>query len=195
MDRIDRVELTTLFRQLRSLFESQREALIVLDGQFGDSDLGITMSKGFAAASEAMDAAGAEGIGKSLQLAGMAFAKAAPSTMGTLTAGGIMRGGKALLAAEAIGTEEMHLFWAAFRDNIAERGKAQVGDKTIVDVLFPIADSLEQSAGQGAALGEALERAAEAAAAGLEATKTMIAQHGKAAAFQEKTLGHADAGA
>lgn len=195
MERIDRVHLPDLFRTLKVLFEGQREALISLDGRFGDSDLGITMSKGFAAASEAVDAAQAEGLGRTLQLAGMAFAKAAPSTMGTLMGSSIMRAGKALSAAQAIGVAEMQLFWAACRDNIAERGKAQPGDKTILDVLFPIADSLQQSVGQGASLREALDAASAAAAAGLEKTKGMIAQHGKAAAFQEGTLGFEDAGA
>jgi dihydroxyacetone kinase-like protein len=196
MQRIGRDDLDGLFRHLRGVFEGKREELIALDGRFGDSDLGLTMSKGFAAASEAVDAAAAtEGLGKTLQLAGMAMAKAAPSTMGTLMGSSIMRGGKALLANDAIDASGMQLFWAACRDNIAERGKARPGDKTILDVLFPIADSLQSSAGQGAGLGEALELACAAAAQGLESTKAMIAQHGKAAAFQEKTLGHEDAGA
>ncbi|MDB5437604.1 MAG: Dak phosphatase [Caulobacteraceae bacterium] len=195
MERIDRADLPGLFRRLKVVFEAQREALIVLDGRFGDSDLGITMNKGFSAASDAVEGAEGEGLGKALQLAGMAMAKAAPSTMGTLMGGAIMRGGKALLAAEAIGAPEMQLFWAACRDGIAERGKAQPGDKTILDVLFPIAASLEQSTEHGRGLGEALELASTAAASGLEATKQMVAQHGKAACFQEASLGHQDAGA
>jgi dihydroxyacetone kinase-like protein len=195
MDRIGRDDLPGLFRKLRTVFEDQREALIVLDGRFGDSDLGITMNKGFTAASQAVDAAETEGLGKTIQMAGIAIAKAAPSTMGTLMAGSLMRAGKSLLAAEAIGVSEMQLLWTACRDNIAERGKAAPGDKTILDVLFPIVESLDQSSRQGRTLEEALDLASIAAASGLEATKRMIAQHGKAACFQEASLGHEDAGA
>jgi dihydroxyacetone kinase-like protein len=134
-------------------------------------------------------------IGKTLQLAGMAVAKAAPSTMGTLVATGLMRGGKALEGAQVWGTTEMSSFWAAFFKGVADRGKAQLGDKTLLDVLSPIALSLEAASSSGTDLGTALAQAAQAARDGLEATKGMVAQHGKAACFQEKTVGLQDAGA
>lgn len=195
MDQIGKNELPGLFRRLRETFAEQRTFLIELDGKVGDSDLGITMNKGFNAALDAVAANTTDKIGKTLQLAGMAIAKAAPSTMGTLTATGFMRGGKAIGEASAIGTAEMAAFWTAYRDGVEERGKAKVGNKTLLDVLHPIALSLQESTAAGVALPEAMEAAAQAAAAGLEATKTMVAQHGKAACFPEKSLGLQDAGA
>lgn len=203
MDSIRREDLAPLFARLREVFVAQRDFLIDLDGKVGDSDLGLTMNKAFSAASESVATNVAEPIGRTLQLAGMAMAKAAPSTMGTLMATGFMRAGKALESAPAIGTAEMALFWSAFLAGVAERGKAKPGEKTVIDVLAPLAaslaaspaDSLADSLGGQATLPDALKKAAQAAAAGLEATKGMIAQHGKAACFQEKTLGLQDAGA
>ena len=195
MDCIEKENLPAVFEALRDVFTAQRAALIALDGKVGDSDLGITMNKAFIAAFESVRNNATDPIGKTLQLAGMAVAKAAPSTMGTLVATGLMRGGKALEGAKAWGTTEMSTFWAAFLKGVADRGKAQLGDKTLLDVLSPIAVSLESSSGDGASLSDALERAAQAARDGLEATKAMIAQHGKAACFQEKTVGLQDAGA
>lgn len=195
METIEKEHLPALFEALRDVFTAQREALIALDGKVGDSDLGITMNKAFIAAFESVRNNASDPIGKTLQLAGMAVAKAAPSTMGTLVATGLMRGGKALEGANAWGTAEMSAFWAAFFKGVAERGKAQLGDKTLLDVLSPIALSLEFSRDSGADLADALERAAQAARDGLEATKAMVAQHGKAACFQEKTVGLQDAGA
>ncbi len=195
MQAIGKAELAPLFERLREVFVAQRAFLIELDGKVGDSDLGITMNKAFVAASEAVAANAADPVGRTLQLAGMAIAKAAPSTMGTLVATGFMRGGKALEAATQIGTPQMAVFWRAFLNGVLERGKAKPGDKTLVDVLAPLADSLEASAARAASLEEALTQAAAAAAAGLEATKAMRAQHGKAACFQEKTIGLQDAGA
>lgn len=195
MDRIEKNDLSGLFEALRDVFAAQREALIALDGKVGDSDLGITMNKGFIAAFESVRANSADPIAKTLQLAGMAVAKAAPSTMGTLVATGLMRGGKALDGAQAWGTAEMSAFWSAFFKGVAERGKAQLGDKTLLDVLSPIALSLESSSSQGVGLADALAHAAQAARDGLDATKNMMAQHGKAACFQEKTVGLQDAGA
>jgi dihydroxyacetone kinase-like protein len=181
MNTIKASDLINLFDSWKQLFAEQREFLISLDGKVGDSDLGITMSKAFAAAAEATAEEGeAAGIAKLLRLAGATMARVAPSTMGTLTATGFLRASKACEGVDAIGTAEMAAFWRAYRDGVAERGKAKVGDKTLLDVLDPIAVTLEAQA------------AAEDA---LEATKSLVAQHGKAAAFQEKTIGLQDAGA
>ncbi len=196
MDAITASDLIRLFDAWKQLFAEQREFLISLDGKVGDSDLGITMSKSFAAAAEAVAAEGeAAGIAKLLRVAGATMARTAPSTMGTLTATGFLRASKAVETAQSLGTGEMADFWVAFRDGISERGKARVGDKTIVDVLDPVARQLEEAAAEGMALPAALAAAADAADAALEQTKSMMAQHGKAAAFQEKTVGLQDAGA
>lgn len=196
MDAITASDLIRLFGAWKQLFAEQREFLIALDGKVGDSDLGITMSKSFAAAAEAVEAEGeAAGIAKLLRTAGATMARTAPSTMGTLTATGFLRASKAVETAASLGTPEMAAFWAAYRDGIAERGKAKVGDKTIVDVLDPVARTLEEQAAAGVSLAPALAAAAAAAEDALEQTKTLVAQHGKAAAFQEKTVGLQDAGA
>jgi dihydroxyacetone kinase-like protein len=195
MDSITKEDLPALFEALRDVFVSQREALIALDGKVGDSDLGITMNKAFVAAFESVRNNATDTIGKTVQLAGMAVAKAAPSTMGTLVATGLMRGGKALEGAQAWGTAEMSAFWDAFLKGVADRGKAQLGDKTLLDVLSPVALSLQATKASDTPLPQALAQAVQAAHDGLEATKAMVAQHGKAACFQEKTIGLQDAGA
>ncbi len=196
MNVITASDLIRLFENWKQLFAEQREFLIALDGKVGDSDLGITMSKAFAAAAEAMAAEGEQaGIAKLLRLAGATMARVAPSTMGTLTATGFLRASKACDGLDALGSAEMAAFWRAYRDGIAERGKAKLGDKTLLDVLDPIAVTLEEKAATGASLEQALSSAAVAAEEALEATKSMVAQHGKAAAFQEKTIGLQDAGA
>ena len=195
MQRIEKSQLAGLFEQLRTVFAAKRDFLIDLDGKVGDSDLGLTMNKAFTAAAASVSANVADPIGKTLQLAGMAIAKAAPSTMGTLTATGFMRGGKAIGDCASLSTSEFATFWRAYHDGVVERGKAKPGDKTLVDVLGPITLSLETSASAGVALPDALVQATEAAANALEGTKAMVAQHGKAACFQEKSLGLQDAGA
>lgn len=196
MDAISPTDLVGLFAAWRTTFAEQRAFLIALDGKVGDSDLGITMSKSFAAAAEAVAAAEAgTPIGQMLRTAGVVMAKAAPSTMGTLTATGFLRGSQALAPAGSLGVAEAASFWRAFRNGVAERGKAKLGDKTLLDVLDPIARTLEGAADRAEPLPEALSRAVAAAEEALENTKTMVAQHGKAAAFGEKAMGLQDAGA
>ncbi|QEE43257.1 dihydroxyacetone kinase subunit L (plasmid) [Rhizobium sp. WL3] len=194
--KLDAGHLIALFQSWQQLFAEQREFLIALDGKVGDSDLGITMSKSFAAAAEAVAAEGADaGLSKLLRTAGATMARTAPSTMGTLTATGFLRASKAVEGLDGLDTAALAQFWRAYTDGIAERGKAKVGDKTLLDVLDPLTRALEVEAERGADLTDALSSAVKAAEDALEATKSMVAQHGKAAAFQEKTLGLQDAGA
>lgn len=187
-------DLARLFVAFADRFAAERDALIALDGKVGDSDLGITMSKGFAAARDAVTQIEGPSPAAQMKAAGAALAKAAPSTMGTLMATGFLRGAKALENAEALDLPDMAAFWRAFADGVAQRGKAQPGDKTVLDVLNPIAETFETAAAAGQNLPEALVAAVTAATDALEATKDMVAQHGKAAAFAEKSRGLPDAG-
>ena len=114
--------------------------------------------------------------------------------MGTLMATGFMRGGKALMGKTELGTEELFLFFKAFHDGIVERGQAKPGDKTVVDTLGPTNEAVERAFKEGSSFGDVLRKGFEASKQGLESTKTMMAQHGKAAVFREKTLGLVDPG-
>lgn len=196
LEKLEAGHLIGLFQSWQQLFAEQREFLIALDGKVGDSDLGITMAKSFAAAADAVAAEGADaGLSKLLRAAGATMARTAPSTMGTLTATGFLRASKAVEGLEALDTAALAQFWRAYTDGIAERGKAKVGDKTLLDVLDPMTKALEAAAARGDDLTAALSKAETVAEEALEATKSMVAQHGKAAAFQEKTVGLQDAGA
>ncbi len=186
--------VTGLFPRLASRFEAERDALIALDGKVGDSDLGLTMSKAFVAARDAVAALDDPDLPTQMKVAGAAIAKAAPSTMGTLMATGFLRGSKALAEAEVLDVAGLAAFWRAYADGVAQRGKAVLGDKTVLDVLDPIACAFEAQDQAGADLEDAAQFAKQTAVEALEATRDLVAQHGKAAAFQEKSRGLQDAG-
>lgn len=115
--------------------------------------------------------------------------------MGTLMGTGFMRAGKAVAGKQAVSLADVAAMMDAFVEGIMARGKAKPGDKTVLDALHPAAEALKAAAGSGQSLAEGLAAAYRAAEQGLEATKDMVAQHGKAACFQEKTLGKPDPGA
>lgn len=194
METLTAHDIPPLFARLSKVFANQKETLITLDGLVGDSDLGLTMAKGFAAADKAVAELGDVTIETQFKTAGAAIARAAPSTMGTLMATGFLRGAAATRDCTGLGTVEMAQFWSAFRDGIAQRGRARLGDKTVLDVLHPIAEAMTAQAGKGAVLSDALDAAHASAVTALENTRDLVAQHGKAAAFQEKTRGIQDAG-
>ena len=194
MDQLTAQTIPALFNRFAAVFAEQKEALIALDGKVGDSDLGLTMAKGFAAADAAVAGLVDATIETQIKTAGAAIARAAPSTMGTLMATGFMRGSAATKDCDAIGTAELARFWTAFYEGCAQRGRAKVGDKTVLDVLHPIAETMSQQAAAGADLPSALSAAHARSVVALEESKDLVAQHGKAAAFQEKTRGIQDAG-
>ncbi len=169
--------------------------LIELDGKMGDGDLGLTMAAVFSAIDDFASSYDEDDIGTMLMKGGMAMSKAAPSTMGTLMATGFMRGGKVLKGITGIGTKDASDFWNAFVEGIMERGKSKPGEKTIVDALYPAAKAFEAAAASGEALSSAAAKAKAAAEEGLEATKSMVAQHGRAAYYQEKSRELQDPGA
>ncbi|MGA2378049.1 MAG: dihydroxyacetone kinase subunit DhaL [Spirochaetia bacterium] len=177
------------------LMTEKKEELIRLDGAMGDGDLGLTMEKGFSAAREEAGKVDEPDLGKYLMKIGMAIARAAPSTMGTLVATGFMSGGKAVADASGLGGREMAAFFEAFTAGIMQRGKSKPGEKTIVDVLLPASQALAAAVSSGADLPEAFRRLRAAAAEGREQAKEMIAQHGRLAYYQEQSKGRDDPGA
>jgi dihydroxyacetone kinase-like protein len=195
MTAIDAPAVRQIIRRLKDLMDEHREQLLELDRAIGDGDLGLTMTKAFTAA-DAFASASTEALpGRLLAQVGMAAAKAAPSTMGTLVATGFMRGGKAVGDAATLETAHMATFFRAFVDGIMERGKTRPGNKTVVDALDPAANALTEAAERGDALRAALAGAAAAAEAGRDAARQLMSQHGKASAFREQTIGVDDPGA
>ena len=153
-----------------ALMTEKRDWLIELDSVVGDSDLGLTMSDGFTAASEAAAAADLTDVGKLSYQAGKAMATAVPSTMGTLMASGLMNAGKVLKGLEEAADAD---FFQAYLDGVRNRGKAQIGEKTFLDGLAPAVEALKE--------GKTQQETAEIAWDAFQHTKGMIAKHGRMA--------------
>jgi dihydroxyacetone kinase-like protein len=188
-------DIQALFAALRETMVSNRDYLIELDVVMGDGDLGLTMSSAFSAAADTILPLEETDLGKLFTKGGMAMAKAAPSTMGTLMGTGFMRGGKAVKEKTELSLADMAAFWRAFVEGLMERGKAKPGDKTILDSLDPAASALEKAAAAGKSLGEGFALALTAAEEGREKTKAMAAQVGRMAYNQEKSRDKIDPGA
>jgi phosphoenolpyruvate---glycerone phosphotransferase subunit DhaL len=189
--RID--DFKSIIHQVKILIDLHREFLGELDSIMGDGDLGFTMTKAFAAAEEEAVKSEEKIPGKLLLRLGMVIAKASPSTMGTLIATGFMKGGKAIEQYEQIGPEELTVFFENFVKFIMERGKTVPGNKTIVDSLLPAAQALRLAVNEPLVTG--ITSARDAALKGLTASTMMKAQHGRAAYYQDNSIGKQDGGA
>jgi dihydroxyacetone kinase len=179
-----------LARAVATLAEHEAE-LGRLDAALGDGDHGSGVLRGFRAAQAAADASDGS-AGELLVAAGAALADAAGGASGAIY-GALLQG-----AGTALGTDDACPAVAALRAGLTlvERlGKAQVGDKTLVDVLDPFVESLERESADGRDLAQAWQAALPAARAGLDSTVDLVARRGRAAKLGERGRGHADPGA
>lgn len=174
---------------------ASKQYLIDLDSALGDGDLGLTMSTGFAAAAEFVKNSSEPDLGKRTAQTGMAMSKKVPSTMGTLVASGFMGAGKAVKGKTELSDAELGEFLQGFVDGVMRRGKAQPGDRTIVDSLHPACAAFRAALAEGSTAKDAAAKAAAAAKAGVEATKNMEAKFGRAVYYGEKVKGKPDQGA
>jgi dihydroxyacetone kinase-like protein len=188
--------LVTVVECIASDLEASTDQLNRLDGMAGDGDLGITAA--IVARSMVALLPELEGLpmDRVLSRCGIEIAKRAPSTGGTLAATGLMAAGRTLGAQTFTRDVDAYVAsLAAASEAIAARGKAKLGDKTMLDALFPAADAAREAALQGGGLEEVAWAAAEAAKKGAEATTGMVAVHGRAGWLAERSFGHVDAGA
>ena len=188
-------ELLALLQQMAVDMAAHKDALCVLDAAMGDGDQGITMTLGFGAIAAALPALADQDIGTLLTKSGLAFNGTAASTIGALLATACMRAGKAVKGKTEIDLADLAQMIEAALVGIQERGKAQLGDKTVLDALCPAATALRAAATAGAGIEAALAQACAAAVAGVQATIPLKARVGRAAWIAERSVGHQDPGA
>lgn len=163
-----------------------------LDQALGDGDLGITITLGAGAVIDALAELPENASPSEIARAcAKAFANANPSTMAALVAGGLLAGSKAWKDVQDVDLAAAAHFVRAAGDNIAQRGKTQLGDKTIVDAIMPAADALD--AGESGASG--LDAAITAAEKAVVDTRSLRSRRGRAAWLQERSIGLQDPGA
>jgi dihydroxyacetone kinase-like protein len=173
--------------------EANTEKLTQADQAIGDGDHGIGMARGFAAVTDTIGAAEFQTVDELFKKTGMklvtSIGGAAGVIFGTLFTGGAKHmGGRTTFDASALA-----LLLNDGLVAVETRGKANPGDKTMLDALAPAAK--EAQALTEEPLSAALAGVVPAACAGMEATKDMVAKFGKAKALGERSLGHPDPGA
>jgi phosphoenolpyruvate---glycerone phosphotransferase subunit DhaL len=174
---------------------AMRDKLNDLDAAMGDGDSGLTAEKGATGLRNYLAAnPPTADLGKWLAQAGMAYNKAAPSTMGALMATAFMRAGKEVLGKAELADADLAKMFLAASLGLQERGKTKPGDKTIVDAWHPAAEAFQQAIEKGSSLQHASNVALEAARRGRDAAIPLRSQVGRANWVGERTEGKADPG-
>lgn len=194
-DKLSKQEFLRAWESVLDRLEGESAELSRLDAAAGDGDLGVTISIGCKAIRKALPELADQDIGTIVAKSGMAFNNAASSTFGALFAIGAMRAGKEARGAENLDAGLLARMVRASEAGIKEKGKAERGDRTLLDSLGPSADALEAAVKEDKGLQEAVELATEAARKGVESTKEMTAKSGRAAWIAERSAGQQDPGA
>ncbi len=189
------INIVSILKEVVADLESHSEELRQLDAIIGDGDLGVTAELGSKALREYLTSPDEDNIGQLLTKCGISFNKASPSTFGTLLASAFMGAGKASLGKEKIDIKDLALLGDGAIDGIKKRGKAEVGDKTMLDCLVPAVEAFKKDLTDGVDPKVALEAAVTAAEAGMKATIPMMSKHGRASWHRENSIGVQDAGA
>jgi phosphoenolpyruvate---glycerone phosphotransferase subunit DhaL len=187
MAEITSAHLVEMFGAIADAMVADKERLCALDGVIGDADHGIAMELGFNAIRQslnAMDATAAEPTAI-FNAAAKSFLNAVGASSGPLYATAFMRAGAAVKDKQKLDSGDIVKIIQAMAQGIKDRGKAEPGEKTMMDAWGPA--SLAAPEGLAAALAAATQ--------GAESTKAMLATKGRAARLGERSLGHMDPGA
>ena len=183
-------ELRALLDRALELLAKSEDELRDLDSAIGDGDLGITVSRGALAARQSIEALPPESTpAEVIRAVAAAIASANPSSFAALVATGLLAGARSVAGRESLIAADVVTMAQQAIPAIAKRGKAEVGDKTVLDALVPSVAALE------AHTDGALEAMIAAAREGIDATTGAVSRKGRAAWLGERTIGHPDPGA
>jgi phosphoenolpyruvate---glycerone phosphotransferase subunit DhaL len=188
-------QLTGWLRRFHQHVIKNPAELTELDSAIGDADHGINMARGMAAVIDKLDGEQPARVNDLFKTAAMTLVMSVGGASGPLYGTFFLRFGGAVGSVTELDTAALATGLHAGRAGIVERGKAELGDKTMIDALSPALDAMETVIKNGGDLAAAVTAARDAAAAGRDATLPMVARKGRASYLGERSAGHMDPGA
>jgi dihydroxyacetone kinase-like protein len=174
-----------------------RDELTALDAAIGDADHGVNMDRGFQAVLARIEAErlAEKDPGAVVRAAAMALISTVGGAAGPLYGTGLLRFATSIGGTTVATAAQFAAAFLAGVEGVQQRGKAQAGEKTMLDALLPACETLEAAVAAGQPLRVALASASEAARQGMLATIPMLATKGRASYLGERGRGHQDPGA
>ncbi len=166
-----------------------------LDREIGDGDHGENLAKGFTAVVAKLAANSPATPGAVLKLVATTLISTVGGASGPLFGTAFLRAATACADAPTLDAEQVAIALKAAVDGVVARGKAEIGDKTMVDALIPAADAARNAADAGGSIADVLTAAAKAGESGRVDTIALQARKGRASYLGERSIGHVDPGA
>jgi dihydroxyacetone kinase-like protein len=189
-------EQTVIFlRQLSEAITLHRDELTRLDAAIGDADHGTNLQRGFSAVVEKLPELADKDVGTILKTTGMTLISTVGGASGPLYGTAFIRAGMALVEGVDVDGAQIAAAAQAALEGIQTRGRAQRGEKTMVDAIAPAVDAFRAAIDRDETMLVATREAALAAETGMQATIQMQAAKGRASYLGERSIGHQDPGA
>jgi dihydroxyacetone kinase-like protein len=179
----------------QKVFAENRQQLTDLDSAIGDGDFGISLDRGFTAVQAELAAKPPADLRAVFQSVATILIKTMGGTAGPLLGTFFLRAGAACADKSELAPADVVALFQAGVDGIQQRGKAALGDKTMMDAWLPAVHAMRGAVDAGSSLAEILKQGAAAAEAGMQATTTMQARKGRGSYLGERSVGHQDPGA
>jgi dihydroxyacetone kinase-like protein len=192
---ITTVNVLDCLRKMADVIHENREHLTELDAAIGDADHGINMDRGFQAVLKKLPSVEDKDVGTIFKTTGMALVSSVGGAGGPLYGTAFMQAGMAVAGKYELEAEDLLAALDAALKGVVMRGKANLGDKTMVDAITPAVVAMREALENGADAAQALERATAAAEKGMKDTIPMLAKKGRASYLGERSIGHQDPGA
>jgi phosphoenolpyruvate---glycerone phosphotransferase subunit DhaL len=191
---ISRDKILAWVAELERVFQENKAYLTELDSAIGDADHGINLARGFKAVREKLESQD-QPIGPALKTAGMTLVQSVGGASGPLYGTFFLRLGTTCGDKEELDAKDFVEMIDAGLQGIIQRGKTQLGDKTMVDALQPAVDVMKAAAEAGEDLASVLKKGMDAAEEGMKNTTPLVAKKGRASYLGERSAGHQDPGA
>jgi phosphoenolpyruvate---glycerone phosphotransferase subunit DhaL len=188
---VNRDTVLDWMRGFASEMEEHRQELVRLDTAIGDGDHGTNMDRGMRKALERLDGAEQADAGAVLKSVAMALVSSVGGAAGPLYGTLFLQMGGALAGQDEVDLAGYVTAWRKGLEGVQMRGKAEPGDKTMVDALVPAVEAMEQASD----LDDALRAGAAGAERGMLATVPLVARKGRASYLGERSKDHQDPGA
>ncbi|MBD2441488.1 dihydroxyacetone kinase subunit DhaL [Nostoc sp. FACHB-110] len=172
-----------------------KEYLTQLDAAIGDADHGINMERGFKKVMSQLPTMTNQDIGSILKTVSMTLISSVGGASGPLYGTLFLKASTVAALKQELYTQELLDLLQAGLDGVLQRGKAQLEDKTMIDVLSPAVAAFRQAVAEGKDTVSAMQQTVSVAEQALENTKPMLAKKGRASYLGERSIGHQDPGA
>lgn len=193
--RITVEHVTKFIEGVAARIKEHRDELVQLDSPIGDSDHGVNMDRGFTTVIDKLPTVADKDIGTILKTVGMTLVSTVGGASGPLYGTAFIRAGMALADRYELTPAEVVVALEAALEGIQARGKAQRGEKTMIDAIGPGVDVLKEAQANGEDFVSAMRRSVAAVEEGMKSTIPMLATKGRASYLGQRSIGHQDPGA